>query len=135
MHYPSSTSYTRRSNGSFLEQQTVQLRTREMRRVTTTTTVTTTVTIKNGSVLHWVVDTRRHMRHCVQHYDGMYPLDCDAGPMNGDNNIIQLIRGATRYYSTIYTRRRDIARTRDEEDTKVRYNDQHCEDQLYCEEE
>jgi hypothetical protein len=33
------------------------------------------------------------------------------------------------------TRRRYIARTRDEEDSKVRHNDQHCEDQLYCEEE
>jgi hypothetical protein len=45
----------------------------------------------------------------------MYPLDCDAGPMNGDNNItttkgqgVIRICGTTRYYSTIYTRRRDI---------------------------
>jgi hypothetical protein len=101
-----------------------------MRRFTTTTTTTTAtaVTITNGIVVALIGGyTTPHAT--------LRAADCDAGPMNGDNNIIQLIRGTTRYYSTIYTRRRDIARTRDEEDTKVRYNDQHCEDQLYCEEE
>jgi hypothetical protein len=41
------------------------------------------------ALLYWVVDTRRHQCR-ITTVCSMYPLDCDAGPMNGDNNIIQL---------------------------------------------
>ena len=133
--------YMRRSNGSLLEQQTVQLRTREMRRFTTTET--TTVTITNGIVVALVGGyTTPHVTLCaaLRRYVSTW-LWCrpyewwqqQYSTTKGQGVIS--IRGTTRYYSTINTRRRDIVRTRDEEDNKVRYNDQHCEDQWYCEEE
>jgi hypothetical protein len=65
----------------------------------------------------------------VQHYDGMYPLDCDAGPMNGDNNIIQLPKdkglqgyvGRQILFKNLH-KEKGYSRKRDEEDTKVRYD-------------
>ena len=138
VHCPSSTSVHEKKQRLLPRTQTVQLRTREMRRFTTTETIT--VTITNVSLLHWLVDTWRHMRHCVEYYDGMYPLDRPFErwqqhySTTKGQGVIR-IRGTTWYYSTINTRRRYIARTRDEEDTKVRHNDQHWEDHLYCEEE
>ena len=48
------------------------------------------VTITNGSVVALgggYVTPHATLRAALRR---LYPLDCDAGPMNGDNNIIQL---------------------------------------------
>jgi hypothetical protein len=59
----------------------------------------------------------------------MYPLNCDAGPMNGDSNIIQLPKdkglqgyvGRQILFKNLH-KEKGYSRTRDEEDTKVRYD-------------
>ena len=88
VHCPSSTSVHEKKQRLLPRTQTVQLRTREMRRFTTTET--TTATITNGSVVALgggYTTPHATLRAALRR---LYPLDCDAGPMNGDNNIIQL---------------------------------------------